>query len=352
MFLFVTFLLIVLFAFVSAIGSITVGKKIENYQKRSLISVTETAALSIDPALVTTLEGTQADTVTPEYIKLKARMAELKRINKDARFVYLMGLRPASDKGTIEEKLFFYVDSEPENSEGYSAPGDIYEETTQEEITHYYNKTSFIQGPYEDGWGHWVTAETPIIDPLSGTTVAVLGVDISTKTWRSEILFARVMIAVSAALLTIFLLTLYLYIERSLQKIEILAKNNKVLQVQKTALVENEEVAGLGRFTLLLGSGTMTWDTTMYALFGIKEGEKINRELFESLIVENDRPKVKHLLDSLAEGNEDRGIIEYKVHVVENERTILSILKAYVGPDGNVTRIVGTSQDVSAKKKE
>lgn len=338
-FLFVSFVLIVIFAFVSAIGSIVIGRKIDTYQRKVLITRAETATLSIDPSLVKALSGSKEDLTKDEYTQLKDKMRVIKNINSDARFVYLMGLK--------DTKLFFFVDSEPPTSTDYSAPGDIYDETTPEEVTNFKKGSSFVEGPYIDKWGHWVTAESSIVDPSTGQAIAVIGMDISTDIWRSEILFARIMIAISAALLTIFLLTLYLYLERSLAALDTLKKSHTVLQAQKTMMSESEEVAGLGRFTLLLGSGSMTWDSIMYSLMGIKDGEKITRELFESIIAEADRSKVRDLLDSLSAGREERGIIEFKIQNGERTRNVLSIMKAYKGPEGGVTRIVGTSQDVT-----
>ncbi|MDQ5949591.1 MAG: hypothetical protein QG563_97 [Patescibacteria group bacterium] len=337
-FLVVTFLLIIFFAFISIIGSIAVGRKIDSLQRKTLITRAETASLAINTEYLKKLSGTPEDTRLPEYQSLKKLMFDLKQKNSDARFVYLMGLRG--------EKLFFYVDSEPADSKEYSAPGDIYDETSPEEIENYLKGTAFVQGPYEDRWGKWVTAEAPIFD-TNGQTIGIIGVDISTTIWRTEILFARIMISVSAALLTIFLLVLYMYLERSIKSLDSLKQSKNTLEAQKAVLSEAEDVAGLGRFTLLLGSGTMTWDKTMYTFFAIPENTKIDRELFESYIDEKDRQKIRQVFDTLTNGSENRAILEYSILHNDTHRTLLSIMKAYKGPQGEITRIVGTTQDVS-----
>lgn len=339
-FLVVTFLLIMLFAFISIVGSIAAGRKIDSLQRKTLSTRAQTASLAIQPSLIKSLSGTPADITTPEYQELKQLLTKLKNANTDARFVYVMGL-----KG---EKLFFYADSEPAGSKEYSAPGDIYEETSTDEIENYQKGTPFVQGPYEDRWGKWVTAEAPIFDE-QGRTLAIIGIDVSTTIWRTEILFARVMIAVSSALLTVFLLVLYMYLERSIKSLDSLKQTKTTLEAQKAVLSEAEDVAGLGRFTLLLGSGTMTWDKEMYSFFGIPEGTKIDREMFESYIEKSDREKIKQILDSLTTGSESRAILEYKISNNGIEKNLLSIMKAYKGPQGEVTRIVGTTQDVSGR---
>lgn len=341
-FLVVTFLLIMLFAFISIVGSIAAGRKIDSLQRKTLSTRAETAALAIQPSLVKELSGSIEDIQKPEYQSLKKLLINIKNANTDARFVYLMGLRG--------DKLFFYADSEPTDSKEYSAPGDIYQETSVDEIEHFQKGIPLVQGPYEDRWGKWVTAEAPIVDE-QGRTLAIIGIDVSTTIWRTEILFARVMIAVSSALLTVFLLILYMYLERSIKSLDLLKQSKTTLEAQKAVLSEAEEVAGLGRFTLLLGSGTMTWDKEMYSFFGITEGTKINREIFESYIDPADREKIKQILDSLANGTEARAILEYKISNKEIERTLLSIMKAYKGPQGEVTRIIGTTQDVSGRHK-
>jgi PAS domain-containing protein len=340
-FLVVTFLLIIFFAFISIVGNIAVGRKIDSLQRKTLSTRAETAALAVDPELIKKLNGEPSDISLPEYQTLKKLMVNLKTTNADARFVYLMGLDG--------EKLFFYVDSESPDSKEYSAPGDIYEETTSEELENYQKGTAFVQGPYEDKWGKWVTAEAPIFDS-NRQTIAIIGIDISTAIWRTEILFARIMISVSSALLTVFLLILYMYLERSIKSLDSLKQSKSTLEAQKAVLSEAEEVAGIGRFTLLLGSGTMTWDKTMYTFFSIPEGTKIDREMFESYIDDNDRPKIKQLFDSLTSGSESRAILEYTISNKDTHRTLLSIMKAYKGPQGEITRIVGTTQDVSGRR--
>ena len=155
------------------------------------------------------------------------------------------------------------------------------------------------------------------------------------------------MISVSAALLTVFLLILYMYLERSIKSLDSLKQTKNTLEAQKAVLSEAEDVAGLGRFTLLLGSGTMTWDKTMYTFFAIPENTKIDRELFESYIDEKDRQKIRQVFDTLTNGSESRAILEYTISHNDTHRTLLSIMKAYKGPQGEITRIVGTTQDVS-----
>ncbi len=339
-FLVVTFLLIMLFAFISIVGSIAAGRKVDSLQRKTLSTRAETAALSIQSSLVKELSGSPEDISTPEYQSLKKLLIDIKRVNTDAQFVYLMGLRG--------EKLFFYADSEPVDSKEYSAPGDIYEETSIDEVENYQKGTPFVQGPYEDRWGKWVTAEAPIFDE-QGRTIAIIGIDVSTTTWRTEIMFARVMISVSSALLTIFLLVLYMYLERSLKSLDSLKQSKTTLEAQKAVLSEAEDVAGLGRFTLLLGSGTMTWDKEMYSFFGIPEGTKIDRETFESYIDKDDREKIRQIFDSLTSGSDTRAILEYKISNNDTHKTLLSIMKAYKGPQGEVTRIIGTTQDVSGR---
>ncbi|MFA6010462.1 MAG: response regulator [Desulfobacteraceae bacterium] len=116
----------------------------------------ESQAVNIDH--IKSLTGTDSDLKNTSYQRLKAQLSTVKHINKKCRFVYLLGRKSNGD-------VFFYLDSEPDNSKDYSPPGQIYNEAPKEIRRVFGTRTPSTIGPYTDRWGRWITAFVPIHDP-------------------------------------------------------------------------------------------------------------------------------------------------------------------------------------------
>jgi len=151
----------------------------EKSQRNDLLRLTATASASIDPLQLSALDGMPHDINKSHYDNIKAQLIKIKKLNKDARFVYLMGRKAG--------KILFLVDAEPPDSEDYSAPGDIYEEASPRLFEIFSKMVPFVEGPFEDQWGEWVSGHAPIMDPQTGNVAAVIGIDISAKQWKSSI---------------------------------------------------------------------------------------------------------------------------------------------------------------------
>ncbi len=131
---------------------------------------TETIASALDAESVEALAGNESDLDSEWYQKLKERMIAIHEVNKDSRFVYLMG---RNDDG----RIFFYVDSEDPSSEDYSPPGQVYFEASNALKAVFTDEQSGIEVA-SDRWGDWISGFAPVIDPVSGRAVAVAGIDI------------------------------------------------------------------------------------------------------------------------------------------------------------------------------
>jgi PAS domain S-box-containing protein len=111
------------------------------------------------------LSGTASDQNNPNYRTLKEQLADIRSANSQCRFVYLMGRNPNG-------QVFFFVDSEPDNSEDCSPPGQIYEEASRTCLQVFDANIETVEGPTTDQWGTWVTALIPVYDTptsLSGS---------------------------------------------------------------------------------------------------------------------------------------------------------------------------------------
>jgi PAS domain S-box-containing protein len=117
-------------------------------------------AMNIDR--IKALTGTEADTNSPVYLRLKEQLAILRLATPLCRFVYLMGQRP---DGT----LFFFADSEPADSKDSSPAGQVYTEAPKSFHRVFGTRNAATEGPITDRWGKWISALVPIIDPQTIT---------------------------------------------------------------------------------------------------------------------------------------------------------------------------------------
>ena len=132
-------------------------------------------ALNIDR--IRALTATEADLANPHYQNLKERLIAVRAVNSNCRFIYLMG------RG-VDGAVFFFVDSEPPDSEDYSPPGQVYEEVTESILRVFDAKSAAVVGPTTDRWGVWISALVPVVDPQTNDLLTVIGMDIDARDWK------------------------------------------------------------------------------------------------------------------------------------------------------------------------
>lgn len=179
----------------------------------------ETIAASLDADNITVLQGDQSDIGTPEYELLKYRLTDIRKVNADTRFAYVIGRR-MNDAGKGE--IFFYADSEDPTSPDYSPPGEIYVDESPAFNSAFDKHISGTEGPLRDQWGLWMTGVAPIFD-TNGNEVAVVGLDIDAHQYITT--------AVKSALVY-FLLTLIVVIVFILERI-VSRRQRKLLDIKE-----------------------------------------------------------------------------------------------------------------------
>ncbi|MDX9975048.1 MAG: PAS domain S-box protein, partial [FCB group bacterium] len=135
-------------------------------------------AINLDRILA--LSGSPDDENTPNYTRLKNQLAYIRMANPQFRFISLLGRRA---DGTI----FFFLDSEPPQSELSSPPGQVYEEASLNVRRAFEARVSVVDGAMPDRWGDWVSALVPLIDPLTGNVAAVLSMDVDARDWMTHV---------------------------------------------------------------------------------------------------------------------------------------------------------------------
>lgn len=147
--------------------------------KDSLLGRVSSMSAFIDPDEVRALTGSESDLELAEYRDLKESLESAVKLNRDVRFVYLMG--------KDQEGAFFLVDSTEVDSEDYSAPGDRYPEASGELLASFDSPRDFVEGPSTDSFGTWLSGLSPVYDN-DGKVIAVLGMDITYATYQWELI--------------------------------------------------------------------------------------------------------------------------------------------------------------------
>ncbi len=150
-------------------------------QKREhLLSHAKLIAESITPNRLAALSGSPADLTNPEYHNLKSQLAAVQVTVPESRFVYLMAYR-------TDRSVYYIADNVPTGSEDESQPGDSFEGTSSELVQAFADRAELCEGPVTNSKGTWITAFYPVIDPVAGQTVAMLGVDVEAGDYTNSL---------------------------------------------------------------------------------------------------------------------------------------------------------------------
>ncbi|HQI80597.1 MAG TPA: hypothetical protein PLR71_03465, partial [Deltaproteobacteria bacterium] len=159
------------------------GRHADSTLRKEILTQARIAARALNPERVSGLRGDPSDIHSINYVRLKEQIIDIRNANPIFRFMYLMGKRDGS--------YFFYLDSEPVESQDYSPPGQVYEEAGSNAFNRAFDEGKEIaEGPLVDAYGTWVSASIPVRDPSSGRRI-MLGVDIDASDWSTRVFAAR-----------------------------------------------------------------------------------------------------------------------------------------------------------------
>jgi PAS domain S-box-containing protein len=201
------YIVVIAFVLLMGIAATVWVSHAENARMRAeLLTLANMAAASIHIEELKALSGTESDLQLPAYQLLKSHLSLLRAANTLCRFVYLTGIH---EDGTV----FFFVDSEPPDSEQTSPPGETYTEVSESFRNIFLTGQPYVEGPIPDRWGNWVSALVPIFDTHPAVPMAVMGIDVDARDWTSDI-FLRAAPVVTLTLLLLALPTFFLLLQR------------------------------------------------------------------------------------------------------------------------------------------
>lgn len=178
---------------IGIVSSLYVFTQIDRTSREHILERAATIALAVPREDLGMLTGTEEDLGTPAYERVKEYLTQMRSVNRDARFLYLIG------RGA-EGELFFYADSEPAESSDYSPPGQVYYEATPGMFAVFEEGTSQTEGPDRDRWGLWISGYAPLNAP-DGNVYAMLGMDLPAERYLADALaYAFLPFLVSVAL--------------------------------------------------------------------------------------------------------------------------------------------------------
>jgi len=189
--------------FLGTLGSWFAVRYAEGEKRDNMLQEAQLLAQTLNIDYLKMLTGKDADTSVAEYRILKEQFNIYQRNNNKCRNLYLMGRKS-------DGKVFFFLDSDEKTP---AIPGEVYNDASVKLLNIFKNQISITEGPLPDKWGTWVSALVPVIDPLTGKTLVVIGIDIDAYSWKRDVYKA----AIEPLLLTLSILII-LWISISFQR--------------------------------------------------------------------------------------------------------------------------------------
>ncbi len=198
--------------------SVYVYIRFDESAKNRLIDRAATMALLIPAGEIEMLEGVSTDEQSPIYQHLKTLLMDVRAVNRDVRFIYIIGQLQ-------DGRLFFYLDSEDAASPDVSPPGQLYKEASPPMYDVFADGRGRSDS-YGDRWGSWVSGYS-VVRADDGHIIALLGFDTPSRQYFSEALsYALLPFLLSLFLALIGSVALYIHIRElryTTQRIEFLS---------------------------------------------------------------------------------------------------------------------------------
>ncbi len=192
--------LIVATTAVSAVLMINSNKSLKSLLRRHMISVADTAAASVDGDFLAAM--TEKDVGSEEAARAASILLTIKDAQKDSDIKYIYAVRREDDH------FVYTIDPDPVN------PADFGEEVvdTDGQLIAWKGTSVTDSEPYEDEWGNYYSAWSPIRDS-KGEIVGLVGMDFVADWYDAQVAsHTRIVIfigvfALSVGLLVMFMLT-------------------------------------------------------------------------------------------------------------------------------------------------
>lgn len=158
------------------------GRTVDADLRYQMLHQAVAIARQINVEQVRTLSFTAEDRSHPAFQRMRHQlMAYAKAAN--IRSLYSMAIR--------NERIVFGPESLAEDDPYASPPGTLYEKPPPSLFEVFQSRVGLTLGPHVDEYGSFVTACAPVIDPQTGKTLLVIGIDMEAQVWQAAIARAR-----------------------------------------------------------------------------------------------------------------------------------------------------------------
>ncbi|MDD5027613.1 MAG: PAS domain S-box protein [Candidatus Omnitrophica bacterium] len=313
-----------------------VGGYYKELTDKDFIAKVSTGAAAVNPRRILSLSASASDLATPDYIRLKEQIEEIKKVNDDLSFVYLMRLQG--------DEIIFLVDSDPVTSPDYSPPGQVYREAPAGLKEDFFKREAFILGPYTDRWGTWVSAYAPIIDFETQDVISRIGIDIEISAFQDKLFHHRVIGILIVFGLFILLISIFIIVE--LNKVAV----SKVLYSQRhlQVLIDNipSPIYYKNREGFYLGCNLATEQ-----FLGLTKDKIIGRTVFD-IFTDKAIAEKYHEMDAALFNQPGLQVYESKLRNIDGtDHDVIFNRSIYPGPDGKVAGLVGVIIDITEQKR-
>jgi PAS domain S-box-containing protein len=313
----------------------SIGRHYGQLTRHDYIAKADTGAAAINFRRILALEASAADLGSSDYTRLKEQMGEIKKVNGDLSFVYLLRLR--------DGKIMFLADSGSPGTPGYSLPGKIYKESPAGLKEDFFKLKTFILGPYKNRWGNWFSVYAPVIDFETKDVISRVGMDIKAEVFRNKLFHHRLIGILITFGLFALLIGVFIIVELNKMAVNRLIYSQRHLQVllnniPNPVYYKNREGVYLGCNLALEG------------FLGVSRDKIIGKTVFDISLDQGEAEKYFKMDQELFK-QPGIQVYESKLRNINGvERDVIFNKSTYPGPDGKVAGLVGVIIDITERK--
>jgi signal transduction histidine kinase/CheY-like chemotaxis protein len=219
----------------------------------TLLQTTKLASTTLEFDHILSLTHTDTDYDSPAYlISATHFVRSLQALDHRYRNLYLLGLDGDSN-------VVFWVDVERNIEKEYpqrhiievqDTIGKLYDCATPAVVNAFTHEAAFVEGPFQDEYGTWVSGIVSIVDPATGKVIAVIGLDFDASDWKKAV-FNRTFFPILMLIMLFFVIILGIQ----------LAKSRDI--VIKRSLRINKQRDVLSKFTLSDNIADLNYEKTL-----------------------------------------------------------------------------------------
>lgn len=118
-----------------------------------------------------------------DYQYLRSMLTEVKRVNSDIAFAYIMGMNDTGD-------VFFVADSADAEDINHAKRGQLFSGAGTSLRQVFYTRGSAVQAPISDRGGQWVSAVATVENEKTGKIIGAIGIDVPIANYISVVALA------------------------------------------------------------------------------------------------------------------------------------------------------------------